>query len=202
MSRRPNITLAVRRLVRDLARRVPALAHVRASRILVVAGEARRASRATIRGAAPAPGRPAIALRGRRVRYVVTLRPRWFIDSTPRERVATVLHEIYHASTRFDGTLHVGRRHRELEPSAYGRRIRPLLEAYLARAPESLLAPFAHEGEVRVRMWLERPGARAARGGRQLYTERQLFQGVMPMRSPPERRRARPLRGLDEEEGS
>jgi len=37
------MTLAVKRLMRDVAARVPELAHVRASRILVVAGEARRA---------------------------------------------------------------------------------------------------------------------------------------------------------------
>lgn len=199
---RPNMTLAVKRLIRDVARRVPALAHVRPSRILVVAGEARRASRATIRGLAPGPGRPEIAVRGRRIRYVITLRPLWFQDSTPEERVATVLHELYHASTAFDGALHRARRHRELPGGAYSRRIRALLDAYLPRAPSALLAPFSHSGVARARMWLERPTARAERSGRSLYTEKQLFQGLVTMRTrgAHRRRAGRRVRGHDEED--
>jgi predicted metallopeptidase len=202
---RPNITLAVKRLIRDVARRVPELAHVRPSRVLVVAGEARRGSRASIRGlpADPVPGRPAVVLRGRPVRYVITLRPPWFLDSTPEERVATVLHELYHAAPPFDGTLHQGRRHRDLLPDAFQRRLRPLLDRYLARAPDSLLAPFTFSGVVRARMWLERPTARVPRGGRLVYSEKQLFHGLWPMRTRLERRGGRPgpPRGLDEEEG-
>lgn len=199
------MTLAVKRLIRDAARRVPELAHVRPSRVLVVAGEARRGSRASIRGlgAVPGPGRPAVLLRGRAIRYVITLRPLWFLDSTAEERVATVLHELYHASSRFDGTLHSGRRHRDLEPIAYQRRLRPLVEGYLARAPGAVLAPFALSGVVRARMWRERPTARVPKGGRVLYSEKQLFQGLVPMHTRGERRGGRPgpARGVDEEEG-
>lgn len=176
------MTLAVKRLVRDLARRVPELSHVRPSRVLVLAGEARRASRATIRGLVPGPGRPAVAIRGRRMLYVITLRPLWFRDSTPEERIATVLHELYHASTRFDGTLHRARRHAELGPAAYGRRVSVLLQRYLARAPEAVLAPFAFSGVARARMWEERPTARVPKGGRRIYTEKQLFQGLVVVR--------------------
>jgi len=198
------MTLAVKRLIRDVARRVPELSHVRPSRVLVVAGEARRASRATIRGVAPGPGRPEIALRGRRIRYVITLRPLWFLDSTPEERVATVLHELYHASAGFDGALHRGRRHRELRPGPYSRRIRALLDGYLARAPGALLAPFGFSGVARARMWLERPTARVPRGARTSYTEKQLFHGLVPMRTRGEGRRGprRRGRGIDEEEWS
>ncbi|TMA21303.1 MAG: hypothetical protein E6J85_07935, partial [Deltaproteobacteria bacterium] len=46
---RPNATLLCRRIVHDMTRKLSELAHVRASRILFVAGEARRGSRATIR---------------------------------------------------------------------------------------------------------------------------------------------------------
>jgi predicted metallopeptidase len=198
------MTLAVKRLIRDVARRLPELAHVRPSRVLVVAGEARRASRASIRGLAPGPGRPEVALRGRRMLYVITLRPLWFRDSTPEERVATVLHELYHASTRFDGTLHRRRRHAELERDAYGRRVAALLQRYLEVAPPAVLSPFAFAGPARARMWLERPTARSARGSRRLYTEKQLFPGPVEVRSPAEARRRlqRPARALEEEEGS
>ncbi len=182
MGQRPTVTLAARRLIRDLARRLPELRHVRASRVLVVAGEARRASRATIRGLAPGPRRPAVSIRGRRILYVITLRPLWFRDSTPEERVATILHELYHASTRFDGTLHRGRRHAELGSRAYGRRVGAMLQRYLAAAPEAVLLPFARVGPARARMWLERPTARVPKGGRMLYTEKQLFAGQVGMR--------------------
>jgi predicted metallopeptidase len=200
--RRPNLTLAVKRLVRDVAQRLPELAHVRASRVLVVAGEARRTSRATIRPAhfgttrrrAAGPGgavKPLVKVKGRKILYVITLRPLWFVASTPEQRITTILHELYHASTRFDGTLHSGRRHGKLPLHKYNRRVRQLLRRYLAVAPPELLAPFAHQGEARVRMWLERPGSfqDPEYRGRRLYTEQQLFYGLALMRTRPTRPR-------------
>jgi predicted metallopeptidase len=187
MAGRLNLTLAVKRLIRDAAARLPELAHVSASQVLVVAGEARRASRATIRPAvadARLPGRPRIVLRGREIRYVITLRPLWFLDSTPAERVETILHELWHASTRFDGALHRGRRHAALPRAAFRRRVRALAARYAAVAPAELLVPFGHQGLARARMWLERPaaGGRDGEPTRRLYTERQLFYGLVRMR--------------------
>ena len=207
---RPNMTLAVKRLVRDVAKRMPELAHVRASRVLVVAGEARRASRATIRPAVPRRSetrsregakKPRIRVNGRKILYVITLRPLWFVGSTPEQRIATVLHELYHASLRFDGTLHRGRRHSVLPRPAYDAKIRRLRDRYLSRAPTEIVEPFAHEGVARVRMWLERPSAWVdddERATRRTYGERQLFLGLMPMRAsrPPQRRAVR-RRALD-----
>ncbi len=198
---RLNVTRAVRRLVRDLAARLPELAHVRASRVLVVAGEARRASRATIRPAhfketrrsdAGQRRKPVVRVKGRKILYVVTLRPLWFLDSTPRERIATIVHELYHASTRFDGTLHRGRRHSRLPVAAYDRRVGALVDRYLAQAPGEIVAPFAADGLVRARMWLERPTSSYREDdyrGRRVYTEKQLFLGVVQMRT---RRSLRP----------
>jgi predicted metallopeptidase len=185
---RINVTLAVKRLVRDAATRLPELGHVDGSKLLVVAGEARRASRATIRpvpAERPGPARPRIRVRGREILYVITLRPLWFLDSTPEERVETILHELWHASTRFDGRLHRARRHGALPLAAFNRRVRALRERYLAAAPAELLAPFAHQGLVRARMWLERPAPMRREGGaqRRLYTERQLFYGLVRMRT-------------------
>lgn len=199
---RLNITLAVKRLVRDVAARVPELSHARASRVLVVAGEARRASRATIRPAhfketraragTGTRTKPLIRVKGRKILYVITLRPLWFLESAPRERVATILHELYHASRRFDGTLHRGRRHSRLPRTAYNRRIRRLLDRYLAAAPEEIVGPFSAHGLVRARMWRERPGISYRAGeyrGRRVYTEAQLFYGLVRMVTP--RRKAR-----------
>lgn len=94
-----------------------------------------------------------------------------------------MLHELYHASTRFDGTLHRGRRHERLPQSTYARRMDELVARYLAVAPEELLVPFAARGLVRARMWLERPSAHRgeAQANRRIYTERQLFYGVVRM---------------------
>ncbi len=194
---RPNMTLAVKRLIRDAATRLPELAHVRASRILVVAGEARRASRATIRpahfGETRARGghggrrKPLIRVGGRKILYVITLRPLWFRDSTPEQRVATILHELWHASERFDGTLHRGRVHGRIPRARYERRIRALRDRYLALAPPALLAPFTYSGIALARMWLERPAGfyRVGEyGGRRTYTERQLFRGLVRMKTP------------------
>ncbi len=188
------MTLAVKRLVRDVAARLPELAHVRASRLLVVAGEARRASRATIspalfgstraRRREGGRAKPVVRVKGRKILYVVTLRPLWFVASTPEERIATILHELYHASARFDGTLHGGRRHSRLPLATYTRRVRRLLDRYLAAAPREIVAPFSHDGLARARMWLERPAGfyrEPEYRGRRVYTERQLFYGVVRM---------------------
>jgi hypothetical protein len=195
MTNRPSMTLAVKRLIRDAARRIPELSHIRSIHILVVAGEARRSSRATIqpahfgetRGRASTSRRkPLILVKGRKILYVITLRPLWFVESTPEQRINTILHELYHVSTRFDGTLHRGRRHSALPQAKYDRRIRQIRDDYLAQAPKDVLAPFAYVGEVRVRMWLEKPRSSFQIGrysGRRVYTEGQLFCGLMPMRS-------------------
>ena len=214
---RANMTLAVKRLMRDVAARLPELAHVRPSRVLVLAGEARGTSRATIRPATMGPGhdgegrrRHFIRVRGRRMLYVVTLRPLWFAASTPEERVSTILHELYHASTRFDGSLHHGRRHAKLPRAAYDREVRALLARYLEVAPQDVLAPFAAEGIVRVKMWLRVPRASERDGPRELDVDEHLMHGFMPLRTRATkagRRRktkvpARRLRGHDEEEGA
>jgi len=188
--RRPQLGPLLRRFIRDAAARLPALGHVRASRILVVAGEARRASRATIRPTRFADtgkrrsrsGRlqPSIRFRGRRILYVVTLRPLFFRRSTVESRVATLLHELYHTSSSFDGTLHRGRRHRTLPTDRFSRDLKPLVASYLAEMPDELRAALGYHGEVLVRQWLEGP-PRWVRTGRHRYDEDQLFLGPVMM---------------------
>ncbi|MHB8874105.1 MAG: putative metallopeptidase [Myxococcaceae bacterium] len=199
---RPNFTQTVRALVRDIAATMPEFSYVRPSRILVVAGEARRASRGTVKPLAfggarsrdPAGRRkPVVRIRGRRMLYCITLRPLFFRASTPEARVATVLHELFHISRRFDGTLSTTRRHATLG-DAFARRLRPLVRRYLRRCPPELFAALAYDGEVKMLQWLERPGpalppehARV----RGVYTEEQLFTGTVRMVT----RRTRPARG-------
>ncbi len=205
MSVRPNITLAVKRLIRDVAARLPELAHVQASRVLVVAGEARGTSRATIRPGTlgrphPHERRRFLRVRGRRMLYVITLRPLWFAASTPEERIATVLHELYHVSMRFDGTLHQARRHARLPRKTYDREVAGLLGRYLAHAPDEVLAPFAQKGLVKVRMFLRFPRPSGGVSAKRVDIDEHLFYGFMPLRPKPvaqqglrpSRREARP----------
>lgn len=171
---RPNATLLCRRVVADMARKLSELSHVRASRILFVAGEARRGSRATIR---PLWG-SRVSLKGKRALYCVTLRPKFFRASTPEQRVETLLHELLHISAEFDGKLHKERRHSALSKGKFEALLRPLVRRYLGAADTTLLSGLAHDGEVIARQWLERP---AGRTSRQPYTEKHLFLGPVQM---------------------
>lgn len=151
---------------------------MKASRILVVAGEARRKSRATVR-ALGASGRPRVELHGRRMLYVITLRPLFFRSSTPEQRLETVVHELYHLSAKFDGSLERSRKHSVLGLRAYRREIRPLVRRYLEQCPPELYAMLSYDGEVAVRQWLERP----TRGSDRTYTETSFFLGPVRMKT-------------------
>jgi hypothetical protein len=190
--RRPNLNKAVRALIRDIAARMPEFSHVKASRVLVIAGEARRASRGTVKPLCFRGGRstdrsgrrkPIIRIKGKRMLYCITLRPLFFRASTPKSRVETVMHELFHMSRRFDGTLHAGRRHSVLGKD-FPKRLRPLVRRYLKQCPKEVLAPFAYSGELKVLQWLERPGHAYIPGTprvRKVYTEEQLFYGICRM---------------------
>ena len=199
-SRRPNFNQAIRALLRDAVARTPKFKHIRPSRVLVVAGEARRASRGTVRPLTFAGGKtedkrgrrkPVVRYRGKRMLYLITLRPLFFRGSQPDQRIRTILHELFHISSRFDGTLHQGRRHARLGKE-FSARLTPLVRRYLRACPPEIRAPFAYDGEVRVLQWLERPGATSEPGkSRRLYTEEHLFFGTVRMITP----RTKPARG-------
>lgn len=192
--RRPDFTQAVRALITHVAGAHPDFAHLDARRILVVSGEARRASRGTVKPLTFADkkrtdslGRkkPMVKVNGRQMLYCITLRPLFFRHSTPRQRVATVLHELFHISKHFDGTLDHLRRHEEAG-EGFEAEFSPIERRVWRRLPPELVAPFAYDGEVRVKQWLEKPqswlpGERASH--RSLYTESHLFEGVVRMKT-------------------
>ena len=66
-----------------------------------------------------------------------------------------------------------------------------LARRYREEAPAAVLAPFAHRGLVRARMWLERPSAhRAGRAAnRDTYNESHLFYGIVRRLGPRAARR-------------
>jgi hypothetical protein len=198
--RRPNFNHAIRALLRDVVARTPKFQHIKPSRVLVVAGEARRASRGTVRplcfkGAKSVDARgrrkPIIRYRGRRMLYLITLRPLFFRASDPDQRIRTVIHELFHISQKFDGTLHQGRRHATLG-KRFSARLGPIVRRYLKECPPEIRAPFAYDGEVRMLQWLERPGPGYEVGkSRRVYTEEQMFFGSVRMVS----RRTKAARG-------
>ncbi len=201
MPRAPlDLNRAIRELLTDVSVRMREFSHVQPDRILVVAGEARRASRGSVKPLAFAGGKsrdatglrkPVVRFHGRRMLYCITLRPLFFRASTPEARVETLLHELFHVSPTFDGTLDPSRRHACLG-GAFRKTFRPLVRRYLRRCPPELLAPFAHRGPVRVLQWLERPPAfhvpRPSKNRRR-YTEEQLFVSTMEFHT--KRRRPR-----------
>ena len=192
--RRPDFTQAVSALIAHVAQVHPEFAHLDPRRILVVAGEARRASRGTVKPLTFAGKRrtdsmgrkkPRVKIRGLHMLYSITLRPLFFRKSTPRQRVATVLHELFHISKHFDGTLDHQRRHEEAG-DGFEAEFAPVERRCWKRLPPELAAPFAYDGEVRVLQWLEKPqswlpGERASH--RTLYTERHLFDGIVRLRT-------------------
>jgi hypothetical protein len=201
VSKRPNFNQAVKALLKDVAATMAEFQHIRPTRILVVAGEARRASRGTVKPLAfegtssrDRTGRrkPVVRIKGRRMLYCITLRPLFFRSGTPQARIATLLHELFHISRKFDGTLSTARRHAKLGKD-FSRKLKPLVSRYLKRCPPELWAPFAYDGEVKVQQWLERPGPAylpELAHVRTLYTEEQLFYGTVRMIT----KRARPAR--------
>ena len=132
-----------------MAKKLPELSHVQVGRVLFVAGEARRGSRATIKPLASTR----VLLRGKRAFYCITLRPKFFRASTPEERVETLLHELLHISAEFDGRLHEERRHSSLPGAKFRSLLRPLVRRYLAHAEPTLLSGLGHHGEVVARQW-------------------------------------------------
>jgi|SRR4051794_32118572 predicted metallopeptidase len=172
---RLNATQLCRRIAADMAKKVSELSHIEAARILFVAGEARRGSRATIRPL----GKSRVSLKGKRALYCVTLRPKFFRTSSPEERVETLLHELLHVSADFDGRLHPDRRHAVLPGAKFRALLRPLVRRYLTAADPELLSGLSHHGEVLARQWLERPTGRPGRG--RAYTEKDLFLGPVQM---------------------
>ena len=181
----------LREVVRALVAANPTtLGHVDPQRVLLVAGAARRESRASIRpltfGGAP-PRReqggwlkPAITVRGVAPLYEICLRPRFFLEATPEARLLTLAHELWHIDPAFDGTLAEDRRHEVCSPARIEREVRAMVAALAPRQrlEETVLA---HRGELRLSAWLARPPSRIPAGltTRVDYDERDLYSAIL-----------------------
>lgn len=172
---RPILDHRLRRVIRSLteSRR---LGHVDPEGILIVAGSARRSSRASIRGFPEAEDVPRVSLRGQRIWFEICLRPQFFLRTTPRQRLELLIHELWHIGPGFDGTLDPSRRHHVASAEEAERFVRGVLAD--VRAPlDSLTLP----PEARLSAWLDRPPGRipASMGHRRIYDERDLFPAVV-----------------------
>jgi len=194
VSRRPAFSQTVRLLIAHVAATLKEFRHVDPNAILVVAGEARRASRGTVKPLCFAKAsrrdrhgrrKPLVTFHGHRVLYAITLRPLFFRKSTPRQRVATILHELFHISPAFDGTLDHRRRHAQAG-DGFDEAFAPIERRYWKRIPPEVLEGFAYDGEVRVLQWLEKPQSwlPSERTTHRLhYSEKHLFEGVVRMKT-------------------
>ena len=165
------------------------LAHVDASRIVFVAGAARRAARASIRpltlGGQPPVFRlgdwekPKIWIDGRLALYEICLRPRYFLHAEPSERLRILAHELWHVDQAFDGTLDKTRRHGpySAEDTAVDRWV-----GAWRRAGARGGAVVDHQGEVRLNAWTERPPSRLGPTGRRRFSQADLHRAIVVQR--------------------
>ena len=159
------------------------LGHVRPEQLLFVAGAARLEHRASIRPFAatdPRYRKPIVLIGGVTILYEICLRPRFFVTSTPDERLRTIAHELWHISPRFDGSLASERRHEGGVSAEYDGEVDALVERYLASGG-SAHGFLAFDGELQMQAWLSRPPSRIALNAtiRERYTEDDLLVAIV-----------------------
>jgi hypothetical protein len=179
---RPIIDRHLRQLVREIARAVPDLAQVDADRILFVAGAARLMARASIRPLGGA-NRPALVMHGVPMLYEICLRPRFFRETPHAQRLLTIVHEMWHASPRFDGTLAQERRHQNADPDWIEAEVARMVEQF-ARSGSSAGDFLRYKGEMRMLAWLVRPPSRIPPHSamKRSYDEGDLFLAIVESR--------------------
>lgn len=178
----------LRRLLKGVVAAAPEqLGHVDPDRIVLVAGAAQRGARASIRplsfGGSPpswsrgAEAKPKVQIGGRIMLYELCLRPRYFLATPPEERLRVLVHELWHVASSFDGSLDPDRRHPLSDPAG----AEAFLDAVIARCSDVDSEILAHDGELRVPMWLDRPVSIIPAGveARRLHDRRDLFLGIV-----------------------
>ena len=100
--------------------------------------------------------KPRVVVGGVHRLYEVCLRPRFFLDASPAQRLRTLTHELWHISNAFDGSLAPDRRHRQ------GRDDDATIEqmAREVEASEADLSTLTISGEAIMRAWRCRPPSR------------------------------------------
>jgi hypothetical protein len=179
---RPIIDALLTALVRDIARTVPDLSTIDADRILFVSGAARLAARASIRPLG-GPNKPSVVIRGVPMLYEICLRPRFFRDTPAQQRLLAIVHELWHASPGFDGTLADERRHQNADPDWIEAEVARIVDQF-ARSRSSAGEFLRYTGELRMLAWRVRPASRIPSGSsiRRAYDEGDLFLAIVESR--------------------
>jgi hypothetical protein len=188
-----DFTSAMRRLCEDIASRVPEFGHVRMDQVAVSFAQTRSpvhwglqakltplrfddGSLTTLRR-----GRPYTIERWHagevELLYILTFYLPRFLDQTYREKLITVMHELYHISPRFDGDIRRLPGHYHVHShsqQAYDRKMDDLVERWLAVGPRDerhdflrcnfheLVARYGRVEGLRVRMPRLLPLAKSA----------------------------------------
>ena|GEM_PF-639434 len=159
-----DFTGHMRRLCEDVIARSPELAHIDMSRVLVASSQVRNSHREGIYASLTPlrfPGGGTILIRagrpytlqrvvdtaGREMLYILRFYLPRFADLKFKEKMTTIVHELWHISPLFNGDL---RRHRGRcyahgrSQKAYDAHAARLVEKYLAKDPPSELYAFLH----------------------------------------------------------
>lgn len=165
-----DLSAACGTLGADLCRRLPELGHIDPTRVLVCLSRSRAdgshgvyARIAPLRFASGATeqsrrrGRyvetfrmPSLSHEGREILYLIYLMVPRFLRLSFEQKLATVIHELYHIAEAFDGDLRrfPGRNFAHgSSRNGYNRIIARLQEQYLAHSPDPQLLDFLHLDE-------------------------------------------------------
>jgi hypothetical protein len=159
-----DFTHAMRRLCVDITRRVDEFGHVNMDHVCVAFAQARRrvthGLQAKLTPLRFAEGRLTEVRRGvewtvqrvfhgdREMLYILTFYLPRFLDHCLREKLITVMHELYHISPRFDGDIRrlPGHYHVHSHSQAeYDRQMGFMVDAYLAQRPPVELYDFLEQ---------------------------------------------------------
>ncbi|HEX8960527.1 MAG TPA: putative metallopeptidase [Geobacteraceae bacterium] len=165
-----NLTAELERLIADICRRVEEFRHIDPNRVLVCVASTRgsgiHGTYAKIHplrfagGAASTTIRrgrriltctmPTVFHRGEEMLYIVYFLVPRFLDLPFREKLITVVHELYHVSPAFDGDIRrfPGRNYAHGSSTRkYNAHMAELVDAYLARLEDRSLVAFL-EGDM------------------------------------------------------
>jgi predicted metallopeptidase len=153
-----DFTLHVRRLCRDLVDRVEALRHVEMEQVAVSFSQARKATthgmyasltpmrfvegrRETVRRRRRWTVQRLCDAEGREMLYILNFYLPRFLNLASREKLTTVVHELWHVSPKFDGDVRrfPGRFFAHgASQAAYDAQVERLVDGYLASQPHAL----------------------------------------------------------------
>lgn len=156
-----DFTAAMRRLCVDVTQRLPDFRHVQMDRVAVTFAQARRrvnyGMQAKLTPLRFEGGALTTTHRGRtytiqrwyagerEMLYVLTFYLPRFLEQTYREKLITVLHELYHISPQFDGDIRRLAGHYHVHSSSqkeYDREMARLVDRYLRLKPPEFLHDF------------------------------------------------------------